>query len=93
MESNKNLKGATASLIVMLETKEKDLKKWEEDLDRREALLQKAANGAKPDDILSLNVGGRTGITVHRKTLTLVDKFCPGSYVQQELGRWTRQGL
>lgn len=79
MAGNKDLKGVTASLFEILEGREKELKKWEEDLHRRESLLQTATNGAKPDDILSLNVGGRTGIAVHRKTLTLLDNSVLGA--------------
>jgi BTB/POZ domain len=74
-----DLKGATASLIQILEDREKKLQTWEEDLSRREALLKAAANGAEPDDILHLNVGGRTGITVHRKTLTLIENSVLGA--------------
>jgi BTB/POZ domain len=74
-----DLKGATASLFQILEDREKKLQTWEEDLSRREALLKAAANGAEPDDILHLNVGGRTGITVHRKTLTLIENSVLGA--------------
>lgn len=71
--NKKDLKGATASLLELLEEREKALQQREEDLNRRESLLQAAANGAKPDDILYLNVGGCTQIAVSRKTLTLIN--------------------
>jgi BTB/POZ domain len=75
----KDLKGATASLFQILEDREKELQKWDEDLSRRESLLKTAGNGAEPDDILPLNVGGRTGITVHRSTLTLIEHSILGA--------------
>jgi hypothetical protein len=78
-KKTKDIKGATASLFQILEEREKELQKWDEDLSRWESLLKAAANGAVPDDILSLNVGGRTGIAVHRKTLTLFDRSLLGA--------------
>lgn len=72
-EKNDDLKGVADSLFKAVEKQKRGLEDWETDLSRREKLLKVAANGAEANDILCLNVGGRTGIAVHRKTLTSID--------------------
>ena len=79
MVQKEALKGASESLFSLLESQRQELGDWEADLSHREELLQKAGNGARPGDIVYLNVGGRTGIAVQRSTLTSIKKSLLGA--------------
>jgi hypothetical protein len=59
--------------LQILSDREKVLTEREKELSRREALLKAASNDAEPDDILCLNLGGKSKIEVRRKILTLIE--------------------
>ncbi|KAL7573076.1 hypothetical protein ACA910_018762 [Epithemia clementina (nom. ined.)] len=71
--------------IRRLKKRAHDLDWREQDLNRREALLQQALGGATPSDVLHLNVGGRTDICVLRRTLTCMDNSMLAAKFS---GRW-----
>jgi hypothetical protein len=74
-----DLQSATTSLLQILSDREKVLTEREKELSQREALLKAASNDAEPDDILYLNVGGKSKIAVRRKILTLIEASVLGA--------------
>lgn len=77
---------AVTHLYNLLQTKEKELKEREADFDRRVKLFEATNHSMGSDnDIIQLNVGGRTNIAVLRNLLT---QFDDSMLAAKFSGRW-----
>ena len=86
MTTANSIADIAAHLNSVLQSKEKELKEREADFERRVNLYESDHPSMGNDtDVLQLNVGGRTNIAVHRRTLT----FFEGSMLAAKFsGRW-----